>query len=324
MTESAIDARHVRVVSKVTRCSNRSRQSPAPPVRPSLHVALQADGVRRRDRGAASDVTFARSLADASSAVPALGRPELDAFDGQSVVTPDQLLLAAVRDRALAAGLHPSAATVYRTAVRDLGRSMAVIGRRQPQSQTEAATSSSTTLNPNQPDGVGYVAGGTTAGVAPASTVDLGAPSADTQTYLQQLFALEADPAAAAAAANSGSWPSEATNGAWRRQAIIQFAAVEVGSGPAYHSTSSLTNAQVLAAQAWAEQSPALNLNPAYAVALARAADVAGRAQDGTARLPWAGQDPTLLVVPGGSYGTTALSGYYGTGIGLVPADAAS
>lgn len=274
---------------------------------------------------ASSDATFARSLLDARSAVVHLDGQNSPRATASSAWTPDEQLLAAVRSRALAAGLHPSAATVYRTAVLDLARAAASRMQAQPPSSGGAVTSTNETPNPNQPDGIGYVRGGTTPGVAPVTPVDLGAPSSDTQTYLQQLFALEADPAAVATANNSGSWPSEATNAAWRRQAIIQFAAVEVGSGPAYHETTSLTNAQVLAAQAWAVQSPSLNFNPTYAAALARAADVAGKATGGSSSLlPWAGQDATVQITPGGSYGTTSLSGYYGTGLGPVPTDAAS
>ncbi len=138
--------------------------------------------------------------------------------------------------------------------------------------------------------------------------------SADIDEYLQQLFALEAFPQLVGPI--SGSWPSAATDPAWRRQTLVENVAAEIGSGPAYGPTS-LTCGQVLAAQAWAEVDPGLNLNPVYAVALGRAAKVAaGLAPN--APIPW-GEAGPIEVIPTGSYGQTPVSGYYGTGDGPVP-----
>lgn len=231
---------------------------------------------------------------------------------------PSVELLRAVRGRALAVGLDPSDRVVYQTAIRDLRRQAATTASLSPAVLSpEMSTQGST--NPNQPGGAGYVDGGSTAAAAPSTSVDMSGPSPDTQTYTQQLFTLEADPGALASARASGAWPAEATNDAWRRQTLIQFVAAEVGTGPHYNPTTQLTRGQVISAQNWASQSPALGLNPTYAAALERAAMVASQERDNATPLPWSGLDMALQLNSDGSYGTTPVSGYYGTGLGAVP-----
>lgn len=168
--------------------------------------------------------------------------------------------------------------------------------------------------NPNQDKGAGYVFGGTTKGVGATVPVDLTGPSQDTNTYVQQLFAIESG-----APIPAGSlWPSEATNSAWRRQTLIQFVSSLVGSGSYYNPNGTYLSAnQVLAAKGWNDQSPALNLNPVYQSALDRAAQVASGYKGQL--LPWESGGAPLSVIPTGSYGDTPVSGYYGTGSGSVP-----
>lgn len=163
--------------------------------------------------------------------------------------------------------------------------------------------------NPNQKNGAGYVKGGTTKGVGATIPVDLSGPSNDTNTYVQQLFAIESG-----AQIPAGSlWPSEATNPAWRRQTLIQFVASLVGSGSYYNPQGTyLSSNQVLAAESWNQQSPLLNTNPVYAQALTNAAAVA--AQNKGQLLPWDSGGSPLQLIDTGSYGTTPVSGMYAPG----------
>jgi hypothetical protein len=116
----------------------------------------------------------------------------------------------------------------------------------------------------------GSVAGAYKVGsVAPAINVDLSAPSTDTATYLQQLFAIESG-----AKIDPSKWPSEATRADWRQATIAQLTASIVGSGGQYQADfGSLTADQIKAAANYGGPFTAVNLNPIYATALYNAAN---------------------------------------------------
>lgn len=157
-----------------------------------------------------------------------------------------------------------------------------------------------------------------TPSIAPLVPVDMGAPSPDTVTYLQQLFTIESDPAKYAVLA--GSWPSEATNDTDRPFAIAQFVSSIVGSGPHYTPDPLLSNAQVRWAAAKANANNGTwNINPVYFAALNRADEVASR-HPAEAPLPWAHEGATqpVMLCDTGTFGVTPVSGYYGTGHGTL------
>lgn len=146
--------------------------------------------------------------------------------------------------------------------------------------------------------------------IAPLKAVDLSGQSPDNVTYIQQLFAIQAGKP------YTGTWPSEATDEGERVQTIVQQVAALVGAGPYYTLEPLLTCQQVEWANEMAGELPALNLNPVYERALERAAEVASRHKGA---LPWASKSqPVRVVNPGGSYGDTPVSGYYGTGHGTL------
>lgn len=153
----------------------------------------------------------------------------------------------------------------------------------------------------------------TTLDLSPLKPVDMSGPSPDTNIYVQQLFTIQqSNPKLA------GLWPSEATVPSQRQMTLVQFVASIVGSGPYYnHTEPLLTCEQVI----WAHEHNLANynLNPVYAAALDRAARVAGNVKTGA--LPWNFTgDTSLYLEPTGSFGTTPVSGYYGTGKGSVHA----
>jgi hypothetical protein len=123
--------------------------------------------------------------------------------------------------------------------------------------------------------------------IAPTIPVDLSAPSQDTATYLQQLFAIQSGQIPL----NPGAWPSSAIVASERVREIAQLAASIVSSGPAYQADPYLTNAQVQAAAHYGGPFSGTNLNPAMAVALYNAANAAV-GKPATAPISW-GNTPT-------------------------------
>lgn len=152
--------------------------------------------------------------------------------------------------------------------------------------------------------------------IAPLTPVDLSGPSADTQDYTQQLFAIEDGQEVP----NAESWPSEALVSAWRKQALVQFVAAEVGAGPRWNPTTKLTNAQVIWAQnAYSSIAGTLGLHPAYADALERASRIAEK-HGASELLPWPtpGKVWPFKRIFDAQRGSAVVSGYYGTGHGTL------
>jgi hypothetical protein len=128
--------------------------------------------------------------------------------------------------------------------------------------------------------------------------VDLSAPSKDTATYLQQLFAIQSGQKPL----NPDAWPSSAIVASERVREIAQLAASILSSGPIYQPNTYLTNAQVQAAANYGGPFTGTNLNPAMAVSLYNAANAAV-GKPATAPISW-GNTPT----PSTAAATSALA----------------